>query len=110
LRTIDRGVTLYEANAVYDRGVCFRLAALPKAQQSIGCVSDVAQHGLVFVAHVMVDTAAVDAFNAHEGHATAVPLDRHEIEIIFLMCCKLSMRLLVAVRSEAWMEVRHYCG
>ena len=90
--------------------VSVRLAALPQAQQPIGCGSDVVQHVLVFAADVMVNTAEFDAFSAYEGHAAAVPLYRHRKEIMFLMCFKLSMRFLVAVRGEAWKEVRHCCG
>lgn len=105
MRRVDHDETLCETIAVDGRGVCFR----PSCRQSIGCVSDVAQHGLVFVVEVMVNTAAVDAFSAHELHAAVVPLYRHEIEIISLICGKLSMILLLAVWSEARMEDRH-CG
>ena len=105
MRTVDQGGTLCETIAVDDRGVCFR----PCCRQSIGCVSDVAQHGLVFDVDVMVNIAAVDAFSAHELHAAAVPLYRHEIEIITLICGKLSMIWLLAVWSEVRMEDRH-CG
>lgn len=77
-----------------------RFAVFPQAQQSIGCVSDVAQHCLVYAADVMVNTAEFGAFSAYEGHAAAVPLYRHGKGIMFLMCCKLSMRFLVAVWGE----------
>lgn len=66
--------------------ISIRFAALPQAQQPIGCGSDVAQHVLVFVADVMANTAAFDAFSTHEGHTAAVPLYKYEIEIIVLMC------------------------